>query len=233
MSTERNMIRENLVEAITMRLLGKERDPAPGVDWHSNRTWTVNSVRAAVRGIVDDLQLMRAPDETHATGAELFQEAVGLWLVQCFGREVASDLKERAFRFQEEANELTQAIGMTREEAHALVDYTWNRPVGETTQELGGVLVTLAALCHASGMDMETHALNELSRINQSEVMERIRAKQLTKPHRSPLPGNGSVSETQDSPGATLDSDSTNRGAINCTEIENRYEKHSPSETNG
>lgn len=172
---ERSSIGENLTARITTHL----GNNLPGV----NKADLQSAVQDAVKG------LRLAEAEPPQTGAEIFQEAVGLWLVECFGRAIAGDIKERCYRFQEEANELVQSLGLTREEAHQLVDYTWDRPVGETEQELGGVMITLAALCHATNMDMETHALNELSRINQSEVIERIRQKQKSKPHQSPLPG--------------------------------------------
>ncbi|MCA8120485.1 hypothetical protein LGN07_17320 [Burkholderia cepacia] len=77
---------------------------------------------------------------------------------------------------------------MTREEAHELVDYTWSRPVGEPTQEVGGVMVTLAALCLANGLDMHAAGETELARINVPETVAKIRAKQAAKPKHSPLP---------------------------------------------
>lgn len=129
-----------------------------------------------------------------AIGA-LFQAKVAEWLHLCFGDVIAMDKKERCYRFQEEANELVQSMGMTREEAHSLVDYTWDRPIGEPHQELGGVMVTLAALCHASEMEMEAGGFVELARINQPDVIERIRQKQKTKPHQSALPGVASVEQ--------------------------------------
>lgn len=42
-----------LVEAVTMSLLGKSVDPAPGVNWQCNRQWTVDEVRQAVRSALD------------------------------------------------------------------------------------------------------------------------------------------------------------------------------------
>jgi hypothetical protein len=100
---------------------------------------------------------------------------------------VAYDSIERNHRFLEEALELVQANGCTREDAHALVDYTFGRPVGELAQEVGGVLVTLAALCNAIGCDMATAGDYELDRVQ--TLIEKIRAKQAAKPHGSPLPG--------------------------------------------
>lgn len=40
---------EEKCERVAMVLLGKDRDPAPGVDWVCNRQWTVSQVRQLVR----------------------------------------------------------------------------------------------------------------------------------------------------------------------------------------
>lgn len=121
-----------------------------------------------------------------ATNRLSFQSRVQPWLLECFGAEIAADRIERNHRFFEEATELVQANGMTRSEAHQLVDYTFDRPVGELHQEVGGVMVTLAALCLASGENMHVAGETELARIWKKVVQ--IRAKQAAKPKYSPLP---------------------------------------------
>jgi hypothetical protein len=103
----------------------------------------------------------------------------------CFGPKISSDKMERNHRFLEEAVELVQANGCTHSEAHQLVDYVFNRDQGEINQEAGGVMVTLAALCLASGVDMDEAAETELARI--WTKVEQIRAKQAAKPKHSPL----------------------------------------------
>ena len=117
-----------------------------------------------------------------------FQERVQPWMQACFGTAISADRIERNHRFLEEALELVQANGCTVSEAHQLVDYVFNRPVGEPVQEAGGVMVTLAALCLASGLDMHQAGDKELDRISEPETMERVRAKQAAKPKHSPLP---------------------------------------------
>lgn len=116
-----------------------------------------------------------------------FQQRVLPWMMQCFGKEISSDREERNHRFLEEALELVQACGATREECYQLVDYVYDRPVGEKPQEVGGVMVTLAALCLAQGLDMVECGDVELARI--WTKVEQIRAKQAAKPKHSPLPG--------------------------------------------
>lgn len=115
-----------------------------------------------------------------------FQRLVRYWLVDCFGVEIANDMTERNHRFLEESIELVQACGCTKSEAHQLVDYVFDRPVGERFQEAGGVAVTLAGLCSAAFINLEFAAHAELVRIHQK--MPEIRAKQAAKPKHSPLP---------------------------------------------
>ena len=117
-----------------------------------------------------------------------FQQRVQPWLMECFGAMIAGDREERNHRFLEEALELVQACGCTASEAHQLVDYTFGRPIGEPAQEVGGVMVTLAALCLANDLDMHAHGETELARISQPEMVAKIRAKQAAKPKYSPLP---------------------------------------------
>lgn len=115
-----------------------------------------------------------------------FQGRVAPWMQTCFGPEISADRQERNHRFLEEALELVQANGCTRDEALQLVDYVYGRPVGDLRQEVGGVMVTLAALCLASGADMHQDGETELARI--WTKVEQIRAKQAAKPKHSPLP---------------------------------------------
>lgn len=118
-----------------------------------------------------------------------FQSRVAPWLVECFGEAIAQDTQERNHRFLEESLELVQACGGTSDDAHQLVDYVFGRGIGEQSQEVGGVMVTLAALCFANGLVMHQSGEDELDRISSPDVMARIREKQKTKPAFSPLPG--------------------------------------------
>lgn len=114
------------------------------------------------------------------------QSKVKPWLLACFGENVASDIIERNHRFLEESLELVQSKGLTASEAHQLVDYVFNRPVGEPYQEVGGVMITLAALCLAAKLNMHDAGETELKRI--WTKIDQIRQKQAAKPKHSPLP---------------------------------------------
>ncbi len=113
-----------------------------------------------------------------------YQAEVFSWLISCFGVKIARDKFERNHRFLEEALELVQALGCTREEAADLVDYVYSRPAGVPHQEVGGAMVTLAALCSANQIDMEAAADHELSRVWGKIGL--IREKQQKKPKIGP-----------------------------------------------
>jgi len=121
-----------------------------------------------------------------ATSPEPLQARVQPWMMACFGPEISADRTERNHRFLEEALELVQSCGCTASEAHQLIDYVYGRDVGEPSQEAGGVMITLAALCLANGLDMHECGETELARI--WTKVEKIRAKQAAKPKNSPLP---------------------------------------------
>jgi len=131
-----------------------------------------------------------SPDDRERISAvvqpNLFQIRVIDFLNECFGSIIANDINERNHRFLEESLELVQALGCTSSEAHQLVDYVFNRPIGEPHQEAGGVMVTLAALCQAAGLDMQQDGEAELARV--WTKIDVIRAKQAAKPKHSPLP---------------------------------------------
>lgn len=40
---------DSLCERVSMAILGKRKDPSPGVDWHVNRSYRVNHFRQLVR----------------------------------------------------------------------------------------------------------------------------------------------------------------------------------------
>lgn len=120
------------------------------------------------------------------SGMASYQMRVEEWLAACFPPSVRADRCERTHRFLEEALELAQANGCSRDDAIALVDYVFGRPPGQAGQEVGGVMVTLASLCSAVGVEMAEAGNCELNR--NWDRIDVIRAKQRSKPHGSPLP---------------------------------------------
>lgn len=146
---------------------------------------------AKLHQYIDRLRELQALAKLSAMPSERrsFQDRVSEWMQTCFGPQISADRLERRDRFLEEALELVQTLPeFTADRAHALVDYVFNRPTGRTEQEVGGVSVTLAALCEAEWIDQQHWAEVELARINAPDVIEKIRAKQAGKPTGSALP---------------------------------------------
>lgn len=150
--------------------------------------------------------------ETSAEPDPGFQARVHDWMAACFARPDAMEPAQRAFRFIEEALELVQASGTSREDVLRLVDYVYGRPSGVVSQEIGGVMVTLAGLSTAFGLSMAYAANAELDRCR--ENTEKIRAKDLAKPQRSPLPG--STAETPAKPAYDPENPLTHGDGCGC-----------------
>lgn len=131
-----------------------------------------------------------APHGETADAQQLsYQTRVMDWMGACFGDDITNDPLERVFRFWEEAFELGQALGATEQQGRDLLAYTFSRSRGEVPQEIGGVMVCIAALCGALGQDMDACGETELARV--WTKVEAIRAKHAAKPKdvRSSLPG--------------------------------------------
>lgn len=128
-----------------------------------------------------------ALDEVEFTDrVESFQSRVAPWMDQCFGPEISADRLERGDRFLEEALELLQSGGYQAERVAQLASYVYSRPAGEPAQEVGGVMVTLAAYCLAHDLDMHAAGETELARV--WTKIDTIREKQAAKPRGSALP---------------------------------------------
>lgn len=171
------------VEAVA-RAIWDAQHPT-GTTWDD---WEAQCARSpgSFDGRDESRRLARAAILAHNTAQQSFQARVGEWMELCFTPEIIADKLERADRFIEESLELVQATGYSAERAHALVEYVFNRPVGEPFQEVGGVRVTLAALCNPHGIDEDAAAETELARVHTK--IDVIRAKQATKPVGSALP---------------------------------------------
>ncbi|MCE1010171.1 hypothetical protein [Pseudomonas monteilii] len=166
-----------------------------------------------------------APAEQHQGKPVSFQSRVQPWLMECFGEMIAGDREERNHRFLEEALELVQSLGCSSAEAHQLVEYVFGREVGEPAQEVGGVMVTLAALCLANSLDMHQLGETELARV--WTKVDAIRAKQASKPQFGPLPGAypGRATSTPEEPDELTDLATWKRRAI---EAESKLRTYDP-----
>jgi len=94
-----------------------------------------------------------------------FQSRVYRQAINAFGQEHADNKAIRTHRFVEEACELVQALNCPKEEVLRIVDYVYGRPKGDVFQEVGGVLITLNALCAAVKVGTHWAGEAELERI--------------------------------------------------------------------
>lgn len=109
------------------------------------------------------------------------QLRVAPWLLETFGFKIASNKLERGDRLLEEVFELLQSGDYPVERVDVLREYVWGRPKGEPDQEVGGVMITLAAYCLAHGIDLQEAGDAEMARISTPEMIQKIRAKQAAK----------------------------------------------------
>ncbi len=89
------------------------------------------------------------------------------WAIRCFGLDHVRNIPLRSQRTLEECAELSQALGLSREDAHLTIDKVYDRPVGEAEQEIGGVLHTVAILCESMHVDAEELHEREVRRVLQ------------------------------------------------------------------
>lgn len=129
-----------------------------------------------------------------------FQERAANWVREAFGSEPADCREERAHRFLEEALEAVQAAGTTAQEARQLVEYVYGRERGELSQEIGGVMLTLAPFAAAHAIDLEQAGEVELARVNTPEIIAKCRRKNASKLRNSPLPGSAALAQARNAP---------------------------------
>lgn len=113
-----------------------------------------------------------------------YQSQCHAWAFEAVGERAAVSPRERAMRFLEEAIELAQACGVHGDLAVQLVRDVYDNPVGAVEQEVGGTMLTLAALCEATGVNLVTAAEAELARVQDPKVIAKVRARQATKRHQ-------------------------------------------------
>lgn len=105
----------------------------------------------------------------------MYQQLVGAWVKRGIGVASYEDMQERGDRVLEEVLELLQSGGYDFNRIPYMMDYVNSRPAGDPHQELGGVMVCLAAYAGSAGLNMETAQWDEYNRI--VEKVELIAAK--------------------------------------------------------
>lgn len=174
-----------LVRWLEKRIEAAHRDAAAHPEGSSNRTFyraqatAYENALSAHRGTTESLRSMSSVD---------FQARSAAWMEVAFEGD-PTDLAERVARFGEESLELQQALGLTREDAHRLVDYVFDRPAGTPATEFGQAHSTLALLAAFTGHDLQACGEAELARVSSPEFIAKLRGKRATRHGRGPLPG--------------------------------------------
>lgn len=102
----------------------------------------------------------------------LMQKLATDWAVRCFGREHVLNHAARGLRHIEEAVELGQALGCSKEDVIKVIDIVYSRPVGSLSREVGGSILTLMVLCESHMLDLEICAQMELQRVLNKDPAE-------------------------------------------------------------
>lgn len=109
-----------------------------------------------------------------------FQGRVNDWMQNCFGPAIAADQQERNYRFIEEAIELVQACNLPKERLLQIVEHVYTRAAGQPAEEIGDVMISLAALSSAAKVNMEQSAVTGVAKCVKNT--ELIRKKRKEKP---------------------------------------------------
>lgn len=107
------------------------------------------------------------------------------WLKRCFSDNVAISTQERAIRLYEEVCELNQAEKVPLEILQAQLLHTYSRDIGELEQEGGGVMVCLLGWAEARGFNLQDLWETEFNRINEPEMIVKIREKHAAKMNKA------------------------------------------------
>lgn len=111
-----------------------------------------------------------------------WQGMIGKWVVKTFGQE-SMNQRERSLRFIEEAIELVQTQGITKDDINKVMDRVYLKPVGDLKQEVGGSFVTLLALCEHQQVDAYECLKAEWERIREPDdlLQAKLKASQESK----------------------------------------------------
>lgn len=142
--------------------------------WATDDNWpfvqaTVQPWAGTPERHADDLARERGVRAEHraryaANSRDDRQEQVRDWVVRCWG-DGAVSVVERVERFFEEAAELTQAEGISRDRLTEIIRHVYDKEPGQPPQEVGGIGTTLLAYCAAKGISADECERRELSRI--------------------------------------------------------------------
>lgn len=102
-----------------------------------------------------------------------------IWAKGVYG-DVVDGQRYQALRFLEEAMELVQSQGLSREDVNTVADYVYARSIGDESVEIGDVQICLNILSEVRGKSVVDCRVNCLTK-NDGRTIEQARAKDNTK----------------------------------------------------
>ena len=120
------------------------------------------------------------PSLTGFYGLDTLTPGMAIWVIRTFGEGAQKSRRERAFRFVEEALELAQACGLSHGDVANVGDYVYSRPMGNLSQEVGGVMLTLGPLAENLNISLWDAAMNAF--VDCTKSAEQIKKKHWSKP---------------------------------------------------
>jgi hypothetical protein len=110
------------------------------------------------------------------------QEIVSDWVISVFGIKSQTSTLERCMRLMEESTETGQSGGISREQAHAVVDMVFNKPVDpDISKEIGGVIWCVAALCDCQDQNFGKLLIKAIEECSNPERQAEIKRNHLKK----------------------------------------------------
>jgi NTP pyrophosphatase (non-canonical NTP hydrolase) len=122
--------------------------------------------------------IVLTPSQTRYT-RDKRQGVVKAWIKRVFGLRTIN-LRFRAERVLEEALELAQAAGYPQEKVAGLTAKVYANPPGALRQEVGGLGISVLALCETAGISADERAEAEIHRVlskSTAHFKERIERK--------------------------------------------------------
>lgn len=87
------------------------------------------------------------------------------WAIRCFGKDHVDDPRVRFLRLLEEVAEAAQVCFVEKDKLIEVIEKVYSRPMGELSQELGGIAVTFAVVCESQGYQIPDLLMTELNRV--------------------------------------------------------------------
>lgn len=148
----------------------------------SKGKWEIPCIKCTLKARHKEIKFLRNQVEfLEKRQLSTITKRVVNWVVEAFGEDYQKDKKARCLRLIEEAAELAQTQDVPKEQLHNLIEHVYSKDKGEYSQELAGCLTTICSAAGALGEDLYYVYEKEINRVEQPEIMEKCRLKNMEK----------------------------------------------------